>query len=70
MVDLWAWAAKRRCLGEEMHCMEYEVKGPGPRVRPKRTWREVVREDCQARKLNKENAMDRCKWRKLINNVR
>ena len=30
-------------------CMEYEVEGP----RPKRTWREVVREDCQARKLNK-----------------
>jgi len=27
---------------------------------------EVVREDCQARKLNKEDAMDRCKWRKVI----
>ena len=26
----------------------------GPRGRPKRTWREVVREDCQARKLNKK----------------
>ena len=36
-------------------CMEYEVEGP----KPKRTWREVVREDCQARKLNKEDAMDR-----------
>ena len=47
-------------------CMEYEVEGPGPRGRPKRTWREVVREDCQARKLNKEDAMDRCKWRKMI----
>ena len=23
------------------------------------TWKEVVREDCQARKLNKEDAMDR-----------
>ena len=31
-------------------CMEYEVEGPRPRARPKRTWREVVREDCQARK--------------------
>ena len=38
-------------------CMEYEVEGPRPRGRPKRTWREVVREDCQASKLNKE--MDR-----------
>ena len=30
------------------------------------TDREVVKEDCQARKLNKEDAMDRSKWRKLI----
>ena len=34
-------------------CMEYEVQGPRPRGRPKRTWREVVREDCQARKVVK-----------------
>ena len=27
-------------------CMEYEVKGSRPRGRPKRTWKEVVREDC------------------------
>jgi len=46
-------------------CMEYEVAGP----RPKRTWREVVKEDCQAHKLNKEDAMDRSKWRKLIKDV-
>ena len=38
-------------------CMGYEVEGPRPRGRPKMTWREVVREDCQARKLNKEDAM-------------
>ena len=38
-------------------------------LRPKRTWKEVVREDCQARKLNKEDAMDRCKWRKVIKEV-
>ena len=25
---------------------------------------------CQARKLNKEDAMDRCKWRKVIKDVR
>ena len=28
-----------------------------------------VREDCQARKLNKEDAMDHCKWRKVIKEV-
>jgi len=45
--------------------MEYEVEGH----RPKRTWREVVKEDCQARKLNKEDAMDLSRWRKLIKDV-
>jgi len=47
-------------------CMEYEVEGP----RPKRTWREVVREDCQACKMNKEDAIDLCKWRKMIKDIR
>jgi len=47
-------------------CMEYEVEGPRPRGRSKRTWREVVREDCQARKLNKEDAMEVDKGYPLI----
>ena len=51
-------------------CMEYEVEGSRPRGRPKKTWKEVVSEDCQARKLNKEDAMDRCKWRKVIKEAR
>jgi len=50
-------------------CMEYEVEGPRPRERPKRTWREVIKEDYQAHKLNTEDAMDRSKWRKLIKDV-
>ena len=49
---------------------QYEVEGSRPSERPKRTWTEVVREDCQARKLNKEDAVDRCKWRKVIKEVR
>jgi len=44
-------------------CTEYEVEGPRPRGRPKRTWREVVREDCLPRKLNTEDVMDCSKWR-------
>jgi len=48
-------------------CMEYEVEGSRPRVRPKRMWREVVQKDCQACKLNREDAMDRSRWKKLIN---
>ena len=51
-------------------CMEYEVEGPRPRGRPKRTWKEVVREDCQAHKMYKEDAIDHCKWRKMIKDVR
>jgi len=51
-------------------CMEHEVEGSGPGGGPGGTWKEVVREDCQARKLNKEDAMDRCKWRKMIKEAR
>jgi len=50
-------------------CIEYEVEGPRPRGRPKRTWREVVKKDCQARKQNTEDAVDRSKWKKLIKDV-
>jgi len=47
--------------------MEYEVEAPYQEVaRPKRTWREVAHKDCQARKLNREDAMDRCRWKQLI----
>jgi len=52
-------------------CMEYEVEGlRRQRGRPKRTWREGVKEDCQARKLNTEDAIARGKWRKAIKDVR
>jgi len=46
--------------------LEYEVEGSRPIDRPKRTWKEVVQKDCQARNLNKEDAMDRGRWKKLI----
>ena len=51
-------------------CMQHEVEVPRPRGRPKRTWRELVENDCQAHKLNKEDAMDCSRWRKLIKDVR
>jgi len=50
----------------EVFCI---VEGPRPRERPMRTWREVVKEDSLARNLNKEDAMDHSKWRKLIKDV-
>jgi len=47
-------------------CMEYEVEGSRPRGRPKRTWKEVVQKRCQACNLDREDAMDRGSWKKLI----
>jgi len=31
-----------------------------------RTWKEMVQKDCQADKLNREDAVDCSRWRKLI----
>ena len=47
-------------------CMEYEAGGSRPRDRPKKTWKEVVQKDCQARSLNRDDAMDRSTRKKLI----
>ena len=47
-------------------CMVYEVRGVRPKCRPKRTWSEVEQKDRQARKLNREDAMDHSRWQKLI----
>jgi len=42
------------------------VEGARPRGRPKKTWREIVKKDCKASGLNREDAMDRSRWRKQI----
>ena len=47
-------------------CMEYEVESARPRGRPKKTWKEIMEKDCQARKLNREDAVDRNRQRKQI----
>jgi len=47
-------------------CMEYQVEGFRPRGRPKRMCRELVQKDCEARNLNREDAMDRSRWKPLI----
>jgi len=44
--------------------MGYEVEDAIPRGRPKKTWIEVVQKNCQAHKLNREDAMDCSRWRK------
>jgi len=42
------------------------VEGVRPRGRPKKTWREIVEKGCKARGLNREDAMDHCRWRRQI----
>jgi len=46
-------------------CVEYEVGGARPRGRPKKTWRDCGK-DCKVHGLNREDAMDRSRWRKKI----
>ena len=42
------------------------MEGVRPRGRPKKTWRDIVEKDCEAHGLNREDAMDRSRWRKQI----
>jgi len=42
------------------------VEGAKPKGRSKITWREIVEKDCQACKLNREDAMDHNRCRKQI----
>ena len=48
-----------------LHCYQLFVLFPCY-CHPKRTWREVVQKDCQACSLNREDAMDHSRWKKLI----
>jgi len=45
---------------------KYEVEGARSRGIPKKTWRKIVEKDCQACKLNKEDALDRIRLMKQI----
>ena len=49
--------------------VKYEADRSRPRSTPNRTWTEVVAKDSQVRKLNKEDAMDCRRWKKLIKDV-
>ena len=63
----WYWHVLRKEDTDWVKiCMEYEMEGFRPRGRPKRTWKEVVQKDGQARNLTKEDAMDHGRWKKLI----
>ena len=42
------------------------MEGARTRGRAKKTWKEIVEKDCQARKLNREDAVEHNRWRKQI----
>jgi len=47
-------------------CMEFEVEGARPRGRPKKTWTKIVKKDCRAHGLNREEAIGHIRWMKQI----
>jgi len=44
--------------------MEYEVEAARSRKQLENSWREIVEKDCQAHKLNQEDAVDCKRWTK------
>jgi len=63
--NIWPCIAKKEDTDSVKKCMENEVEGSRPRGKQKRTWREVVQKDCQAHKLNRQDAMDHSRWKNL-----
>ena len=43
-----------------------QVDGDGVKGRPKKRWREVLREDMREKGLCREDAWDRSRWRKML----
>ena len=50
-------------------CMNFVVTGPTSRGRPRKTWTEVVEGDLRTLELEKDDALDKKKWRRLIHCV-
>ena len=57
-------AMVRACVAKRNDWVKYEADGSRPRSTP-----EVVAKDSHVHKLNKEDAMDCRRWRKLIKDV-
>ncbi|XGW34880.1 hypothetical protein V3C99_018711 [Haemonchus contortus] len=46
--------------------MEFEAQGKRPRGAPKKSWRDVIKNDLAEDKVTAEDAVNRMKWRRLI----
>jgi len=64
VVMVWTCAAKRR----NVWSMWWRV--PGQEVDQRKLGERLWKKDCQARKLNREDAMDRNRWRKQVRDDR
>ena len=47
----------------------FKVSGNFPRLRPRKTWKEVIRSDLKQRKVNKDIAKDRNACRSFIETI-
>jgi hypothetical protein len=47
-------------------CCELEVQGKRPRGRPVKIWIDVIKDDLRRLNITRENAQNRCAWRRLI----
>ena len=43
-----------------------QVDGDGVKVRPRKSWREVLKEDMRKKGLCREDACDRSRWRRML----
>ena len=60
----WFGHVKRRDEGNWVRkCMDMEIEGKNPKGRPKRTWRQVVKDDLKLMGVEEEEAEDRDCWR-------
>ena len=55
---VWTCEEKRRGKWVK-RCMDMEIEGRNPKGRPKRTWRQVMREDLKLMGMKEEEAEDR-----------
>jgi len=62
----WCGHVLQGDTGWVRRCVKCGMAGSGPGGRPGGAWREVVRNGCQARNLNKDDAVDRGGWKRLI----
>lgn len=66
----WYGHVLRRDEGHVLRkALEFEVKGPWKRGRPKKTWRKQVEEESRRVGLKKEDSLNRARWRMGVREI-